>query len=285
MNKRELRHLYWLLKNEKVDEINKLYKNRVIDLSDMEIDVDLRNKNLAGLKVSFNFRDSDFRGSAFSGSNFKWSNFKWSNFDGSNFSGSNFKWSNFKWSDFRDSNFRDSNFRDSNFSGSDFSGSYFRGSDFRDSDFSDSNFSDSNFSGSNFSGSDFRGSDFRDSNFSDSNFSGSDFRGCTLPATLQYQCPEEGSFVAWKKCKNDVIVKLLIPEHAKRSSATTRKCRASEAVVLDIFGAKEAVSNYDKSIVYRKGETVKPDSFNEDRWNECSNGIHFFITRKEAEEY
>jgi hypothetical protein len=27
------------------------------------------------------------------------------------------------------------------------------------------------------------------------------------------------------------------------------------------------------------------DAFDENRWNECSHGIHFFITRKEAEDY
>ena len=45
------------------------------------------------------------------------------------------------------------------------------------------------------------------------------------------QCPEEGSFIAYKKAINkalDVIVKLEITSDAKRSSATSRKCRASK---------------------------------------------------------
>ena len=34
--------------------------------------------------------------------------------------------------------------------------------------------------------------------------------------------------------------------------------------------------------LYKVGEMVYPDSFNEDRWNECSNGIHFFINKQDA---
>ena len=104
-------------------------------------------------------------------------------------------------------------------------------------------------------------------------------------AFFALQCPEEGAFVAWKKCYNDVIVKLLIPEDAKRSSATTRRCRASKAIVLDVIGAEKGISRNDASFVYEVGKEMIPDSFDGDRWNECSHGIHFFITRKEAENY
>ena len=89
--------------------------------------------------------------------------------------------------------------------------------------------------------------------------------------------------IGWKKCQNGVIVKLLIPAAAKRSSATTRKCRAEFAQVLEVIGAEEGTSSCDAAIKYRTGETVTPDSFDENRWAECSSGIHFFITREEAE--
>ena len=88
-----------------------------------------------------------------------------------------------------------------------------------------------------------------------------------------------------------VLVKLEIPKDAKRSSATTRKCRCSKAKIISITGIvtrqeyDEAFSQRDKRFVYRVGETVVPDSFDEDRWNECSNGIHFFITKQEAIDY
>lgn len=47
-------------------------------------------------------------------------------------------------------------------------------------------------------------------------------------------CPEKGSFIGYKKCRDDLIVELEIPEDALRSSATTRKCRCSKANMLSI---------------------------------------------------
>ena len=78
---------------------------------------------------------------------------------------------------------------------------------------------------------------------------------------------------------------MLIPADAKRSSATTRKCRAEFVDVLEIFGAEEGVSNYNSTMVYRKNERVICDEWDNDRWNECAGGIHFFLTRQEAEVY
>lgn len=36
---------------------------------------------------------------------------------------------------------------------------------------------------------------------------------------------------------------------------------------------------------YKVGEMVYPDGFDDDRWNECSHGIHFFINKQEAINY
>lgn len=48
---------------------------------------------------------------------------------------------------------------------------------------------------------------------------------------------------------------------------------------------EKGISESDASFVYEVGKEVVPDLFDEDRWKECSHGIHFFITRKEAENY
>ena len=123
---------------------------------------------------------------------------------------------------------------------------------------------------------------------------GADLRGADLQgADLHFPigCPEEGEFVGFKKASG-YIVKLKITEDAKRCSATSRKCRCSKAVVLSITtidgrddGTTEVMSNFDRGFIYRVGETVEVNNFCDDRWQECSAGIHFFITRKEAEEY
>lgn len=99
----------------------------------------------------------------------------------------------------------------------------------------------------------------------------------------------EGSLIGWKKCRDSRIVKLRIPEDAKRSHAFGRKCRAERAEVVAIYGTnnvscKSAVASCDSSFVYRVGETVVPtNGFSEDWQSECEAGIHFYITREEAE--
>ena len=171
-----------------------------------------------------------------------------------------------------------------------------------------------NLRGANFSEANLRCTDFGEADLMHVNFALASLRGANLMganlmgATLRnadligakyfvpYVCPEEGSFIAWKKALDNnleehypVIVKLQIPEDAHRSSATTRKCRASKAVVIDIqtlegesLEGTVACSMYDHDFIYETGKTVESIGFDENRFNECSSGIHFFMNRQEA---
>lgn len=129
---------------------------------------------------------------------------------------------------------------------------------------------------------DLSGADFYEANLVDTKLDGV----LTDESTqwLLNRCPE-GEFVAWKKCLGDVLVKLLIPADAKRSNATTEKCRADKAIVLEVIGAEEGVSLFDENFIYRQGEMVEADGFGENRWNNSTHGIHFFLTKREAEWY
>jgi len=133
-------------------------------------------------------------------------------------------------------------------------------------------------------------SDGERANLSGANLSGANTDGiiydeCTCFFVMQ--CPEEGSYIGYKKAAN-LIVKLEIPADAKRSSATSRKCRSSKAKVISITDkhgnpAGDSVpSDYDDRFIYTVGETVEVPNFCEDRWTECAPGIHHFITRQEA---
>jgi hypothetical protein len=100
--------------------------------------------------------------------------------------------------------------------------------------------------------------------------------------------PEEGSFIGFKSIdtpNGKKVIKLLIPENAKRVGGTIgRKCRAEFVRVLeDVCGW--STHNREFKYNYKSGDMIYPDSFNSDITQECTNGIHFFITRKEAEEY
>ena len=122
----------------------------------------------------------------------------------------------------------------------------------------------------------------RDANLRDADLR--DANGAELALAISSHLPE-GDIIGWKKCANDVIVKLRIPANAKRSHGASRKCRAEFAEVLEVIGAEVGLSTTDAphKLEYRAGETVYPDSFCEDRWQTCAPGIHFYITRAEAE--
>ena len=104
-------------------------------------------------------------------------------------------------------------------------------------------------------------------------------------AIAQTRILPEGDLIGWKKCSQGIIVKLRIPEAARRSHAFGRKCRAEYADVIEIIGADVGISQHDGHTEYRAGQRVTPDRFDENWQEECSSGIHFFITRLEAEAY
>ena len=82
-----------------------------------------------------------------------------------------------------------------------------------------------------------RGADLRGADLQDACLRGADLTDVVINNNTSYiamQCPEEGSYIGFKKCCGNLIVKLRIPEDAVRSSATSRKCRASKAEVLSI---------------------------------------------------
>ena len=55
--------------------------------------------------------------------------------------------------------------------------------------------------------------------------------------------------------------------------------------IVDPSNLIDGCNSYDKSFIYKVGEIVSVDNFDEDRWNECSAGIHFFTSFQEAAEY
>lgn len=103
-------------------------------------------------------------------------------------------------------------------------------------------------------------------------------------------CPREGSFEAYKVIESDnrYIVKLFVPEDAKRSSSFGNKCRCSKAKVLEItrlsddISVGECINVKHMPTVYRVGEMVSTDGWDDNRWNECSHGIHFFMDEESA---
>ena len=213
------------------------------------------------------------------------------------------------------------NLSGANLSGADLSYVNLSGADLSGADLCGANLYHANLSGAKLHSADLSGADLCGANLRCARLHSANLENVRCDeSTSGYWmvCPESGAFIGYKKAYiyeddsdtdaitingkilrsstsimlvDSVIVKLQVPASAKRSSATTRKCRVSKAKVLSIESIdgktkyEQANSRYDKGFVYKVGETVKVDNFDPDRWNECSTGIHLFMSRKEAEIY
>jgi hypothetical protein len=186
--------------------------------------------------------------------------------------------------DLRSADLSGANLYGANLSGANLSGANLSGADLRSAD----------LSGANLSGADLRSADLSGANLYGANLSGANLYGANLsgaenlPSLALAQSsivPETGQFAGWKKCNNGVIVHLMVGKNARRSNATGRKCRAEYVKVLEVIGAEVGISQHDQKTEYRTGKIVRCDKWNEDRWTECGGGIHFYITRIEAENH
>ena len=183
----------------------------------------------------------------------------------------------------QDADLQDVDLRGADLWGADAQNASFAGADLRDADLGKA---------------DLRGADFFHANLQNVKLRGADLQDASLQGAKNIPdlswmsiVPECGSFIGWKRVGAHII-KLKILDDAKRSNATGRKCRCSAAEVLEIQNTDGTESGIDRvynnnycGANYVVGEIVMPDRFDDDRWDECSNGIHFFITRQEAVDY
>ena len=188
---------------------------------------------------------------------------------------------NLRYANLRYANLRDVDLRDADLRYADLSYANVRRANLSDVDLRYANLRDVDLSYANLS----------DANLSDADLRDADLRDAENVPFIPYACPDFGKFICYKKASG-YIVELEIPEDAKRLSSTSRKCRCNKAKVLRILhfdrtvaDVTEVKSSYDSNFIYKVGEFVSVDNFDEDRFNECSTGIHFFINFQEAVDY
>ena len=176
------------------------------------------------------------------------------------------------------------------------SGASLSGADLSGADLRDASLRDANLSSANLRDADLRGADLCNADLCNADLTSADLREASLrgakdiPFVPTYL--PEGEFIGWKKLPSEIIVKLKILEDSKRSRANGDKCRCDKALVLEFqnidgtpSGEKEYTSNVYAKCTYKVGEIVYADSWDDNRWNECSHGIHFFIDRQSAVDY
>ena len=176
------------------------------------------------------------------------------------------------------------------------SGLNLKNANLREANFRNANLSNSNLGDANLNNADLTYADLKEANLLGTNLKNTNTVCAVIneDTKIDYPiaCPKTGSFIGYKKAVFRKIVKLQICEDAKRSSATTKKCRCSKALVLAIenidgsdSGLKGIASIYDPSFIYRVGKIAEVPDFDNNRWRECSPGIHFFANRQDAVEY
>ena len=244
-------------------------------------DADLSDAVLSGTHLrNADLSDANLSGAVLSGAVLSNANLSYANLRYANLRYVNLRYANLSDADLRYANLCDTNLSDANLCGADLS----------DTDLSDANLCDANLSDANLCDANLSGADIRGANLSNANL-----LGTKNMMYIPMACPEEGSFIGFKKAvyaDKDYIVKLEILADALRSSATSRKCRCNKAKVLEIQninGSKANIdvvhSTYDPSFQYKAGQIVEEPNFDDNRFNKCSKGIHFFINRQEAVNY
>lgn len=181
---------------------------------------------------------------------------------------------------------RGADLRGANLRGADLCWTDLRGANLSEADLCEANLSRADLYRANIREANLSGANIHEANLSEANLSGAN----NIPY-IPMACPDNGSFIAWKKAEK-YIIKLLIPDDAMRSSSTGRKCRANKAKVLEIqnvdgekAGINSVASNYDSNFIYVAGQEITVPNFEENRFIEFASGIHFFINRQEAVEY
>ena len=214
---------------------------------------------------------------------------------GANLFGANLSDADLRGADLSCANLSGANLFGANLSDADLPGADLSCANLRGANLFGANLSDADLPGADLSCANLRGADLSCANLRGADLSNANLSGASMDQmiwdihTVFYplQCPDSGSYIGYKKASG-LVVELEIPADARRSSATSRKCRASKAKVLSITDINgnpaggQVKSNYDPDFVYTIGETVEVSDFDDDRWNECSTGIHHFITRAEA---
>ena len=197
---------------------------------------------------------------------------------GANLSGANLSWTNLSGAMLAYANLSRADLRYTNLAGANLKGVNLEGADL-----SYANLAFADLSRANLTNADLKDADLKDAELTNATLT--DVKN--FP-NIPMACPSEGSFIGWKHAGN-YIIKLEIPEDAKRSSGNGIQCRCNKATVLAIENkdgtsadVTEVCSDYDSDFIYKVGETVIVDNFDDNRFNECVPGIHFYMDRDSA---
>ena len=190
-------------------------------------------------------------------------------------------------------NLADAYLAGANLAGANLAGAYLAdanlaGAYLADANLAGATLADANLAGATLARANLAGANLADAYLAGAYLADANLAGATLAgakdadyAIAQTRILPDGELIGWKKLANGSIAKLRIPADARRSHAFGRKCRAEFADVIE----GEGVSRHDNKTKYAPGLRVTCHQWDENWHEECAGGVHFFITRLEAERY
>jgi len=204
------------------------------------------------------------------------------------FSGKVGKRADLSGADLRDANLNGANLSCADLCSADLRDADLSGADLSGADLSGADLYGTNLYGTNLMGANLSGADLRDANLNGANLNGANLDGVNIAEFRMV--PEIGEFTAFKSVYDPVhgrreVITVRIPATAKRVNAIgSRKCRASAIEVIDAPpGEFRSPTHTRKKEYYSLGKIIEVPDFCDDVRIECAPGIHFFMTRAEAE--
>ena len=249
-------------------------------VSSNEVSGERANLEGANLRVA-NLQGANLQNANLAGANLAGANLISANLRGANFANANLEMANLRWTNLGNANLRSADLRRASLQGADLRWAILRGADFRDATLQGADLENTNL----------WGADLESADLHYANLDGANLDGAILTGNWQIVPPVGQSFGAFKKVKGGVVLGLLIPWSAQRTSSLIgRKCRANEALVVcvvhgDAYNTGIYESLHDSRFTYEVGKMASEPSFDPDIRVECTTGIHFFMTKEEAISY
>ena len=248
----------------------------------------INNRTLEQILKEHNY--ADLEGVDLEDADLRHADLRYDNLRDANLTYANLRYADLRSANLRGANLRGANLEDADLKGADLRGANLSGVDLEDADLRGANLRDANLrdailEGVNLRYADLRGANLRDAILGDAILSYADLRGAK-GNLIEYRNGKilTEDIIGYKKCQNEIIVTLLIPRGAIMFSINGKKCRTNRAKVIAIDGVDRAYSEYN-GMSYYVGDEFNIYNFNCQYNVECGEGIHFFMTRKEAERY
>jgi len=262
------RHQHWL------KEDGKGWQKMQLDLSGADLfGADLSGANLAGA----NLIEADLRQANLAGANLIEADLRQANLAGANLICEDL--------------------RQANFSGANLAGAKLIEADLRQANLYRADLTGANLYGADLTGANLSGADLRQADLAGATLSGANLSGTTLSPKDEFRkgIILDKPIKGYKTTAEGVVITLEIPKGAVVFCINGSKCRTNTAKVIDIGKCKVLHldmgkckvlhSRHDPEFTYTPGKILKVKDFDLAYNVECSTGIHFFRTKKEAENY